>query len=467
MKRIWNTMKKKINEIPLPQSLVAEAALIGSMILDPTKIAHILEIVNANDISDHDMRVWFTAIESVWRNTPAADISKIDAVAIRNWLDSSGLKLDTQDEVGQLIKIIESVPSAENYEYYAGIVKSKSLERDLYREVERISEIIYNSGLTLEDKQSAFEQAALQLQTKPSYTRPIKDILLECNALWEKGIDYGLPTGFKALDDMLGGLHKGEMIVVAGRPSMGKSSFAIDIALNATRANHRVIIYSLEMSEQQILERMICNIAECDIYTLKQYYSGRYLQQILSAQNELYNRQLWIDASAASTSNQIAAKAMRAKAQYDIDLIIIDYLQLITSTKKSDSRQHEVSQISSEIKALAKRVNVPIILCAQLNRACEIRSDHEPQLSDLRESGSIEQDADVVIFLHRPPYYDIRDGLTDVDSGEAYALVRKNRQGKTGKVPLVWFANWFSFRNVIGDKQVIEDYKDANATAET
>jgi len=307
---------------------------------------------------------------------------------------------------------------------------------------------MYDHSLSPEEKKSLIEEAAFRIKTRKSeQPQLISEIVIQLFDEWGKH-EQGIKTGIGNLDFMIEGFGKGQLVVIAGRPSMGKSSLALDFLINLCRQGKKVAMFSLEMSESQVVERLICNVAEVDSNRFKNYdfLSGEEKERVHNAQSELHGFKCWLDKSTVLTPTSLATKARLLKLEFDIDLIIIDYLQLIYAGK-AENRQQEITKICAEIKTLARTLDIPIILLSQLNRSCEMRTDKRPQLSDLRESGSIEQDADLVLLLHRPDYYARKENAAAEDKGKTELIVAKNRQGRTGIVPLVWFGEWFSFRN--------------------
>jgi replicative DNA helicase len=434
---------------PLPADIAAEAALLGSVILCPQYCNLILKDLTVEDFTEYNFRDIYEAIKAVnvARNTETE--KGLDCVLIRNWLTTNG-RMDDKTAADWLVKITDSVPSGENWEYYLKIVKGKTLDRQVVVETEKMSQIAYDGSISPADKKALIEEATFRIKTQKSeQPQEIAEILLrlfdECGKH-----DKGLMTGFRELDFITDGFCGGQLIVVAGRPSMGKSSMALDFLINLCREGKKVLLFSLEMSEIQIVDRLICSIGKIDSHRFKRYefLSDEEKTKIHDGQTEIYSKfKLWLDESTVLTPSALATTSRLMKIEHDIDIIIIDYLQLLYSGNKTESRQQEITKICAEVKNLAKSLNIPIVLLSQLNRSCEMRTDKRPQLSDLRESGSIEQDADIVLLLHRPDYYVKRENVKAEDRGKTELIVAKNRQGQTGIVDLVWFGEWFSFKN--------------------
>lgn len=423
----------------VPASPEAEAAVLGSMLLDRECIGDVIETIGADAFSLTEHRILYDAILSLYENS-----SEIDLVLLRNELKKRK-SLEAVGGVDYLVRIAESVPSAANVVYYANIVKEKWMLREL---VHACSEILHEAceeagdvgeKLDIAEKR-VFEVTEKKIQGSAT---PIKDLITEAfeNIELRKGGDgiTGVPTGFLELDHDLCGLQKGEMTIVAGRPSMGKTSFALNIAENIG-VNERlpVVIFSLEMSKQQLVERFLCSHSGVDSQAVRKgMLSTEDMGKLTEAGGKLFERPIFIDDSPGLTPLMIRAKCRRLKSQHDIQAVFIDYLQLMGLGGRVESRQQEISTISRYLKSLARELNVPVVVLSQLNRAAEGREGHRPRMSDLRESGSIEQDADVIILLHREDYY--HRGETDwEDTNTAEVIIAKQRNGPTGIVELIF-----------------------------
>lgn len=430
----------------MAHSRAMEAAVIGSVIQDENYMPEVLEIVGADDFYHGEMKEFFEAAITVWRRNGCKGL---DGVTLREYLESRGeMDSDTYD---LLEKVVQSVPHAANAVYYANAVKRISNERQLAIAIERLSESIYDKTLTIENKKAMFEAAALQLgMDNPALTaQSIGDIAVK---VFEDFMSHpegnGLMTGFTLIDEMTRGFCGGQFVVIASRPSMGKSAISMDMALFMAKGGHKVGFFSMEMSPQSLIERCVASEASVDLHNIrKNFISLEQKNDIAEACERLQKLPMWIDGSAILSPSQLLAKLMRLKVKSDIEIAFIDYLQLMKTTEKVENRQLEVTKICSEIKGMAKKLNIPIVLLCQLNRMPEQREDHIPRMSDLRESGAIENDADIILFLHRDDYYRkmkkqdaFLDGLADV-------IVAKNRQGMTGRVKLTWLAQFFSFKN--------------------
>lgn len=431
----------------LPHSREAEESVLGSILTNAESVAQAAEIIKTEDFYYIQNReIYAVVMELFNENIP------VDFVTVSNRLNQYD-KIDAIGGNDYLTALVLNVPTTQYVEYYAEIIREKAQLRRLIGAGKRVCDIAYSAS---EDTAKILEQSEqlifdVSAANEKKDIVPIKDILMESyEALVEnslnKGKINGLPTGFRELNFRTGGLHGGEFILIAGRPGMGKSSFAVNIAEHvAFSENKTVAIFNLEMPRTQIVSRILCSQAHIDsqkmrmgdIDTDEWMVIGRVL-------NKIYNSPLYIDDTASITVSEIRAKCRRLKQTKNLALIVIDYLQLMESGKRVESRQVEVSQISRSLKVLAKELDVPVIALSQLSRASEARSDKRPMLSDLRESGSIEQDADMVMFLYRDEYYNPESEK----KGIAECIVAKHRQGETGTFELGWKGAQTKFVNL-------------------
>jgi replicative DNA helicase len=449
----------------MPESLAAEAAVLGSMITHPECIGQVVDLLDRNAFYRVEHQLVFDAIIALYEKNRGG---VIDAVLLRDELEKRH-QLEEIGGVEYLGKIMESVPSAANVTYYAGIVKEKMLLRELITVASDILDDAYSqSGQTSETLDEAERRifSVTDKNIRGSVT-PLKDLVsrsLELIMKREGRHVTGLATGYHQLDDLTCGLHEGEMIILAGRPSMGKTSLVLNIAeyLGVTE-KVPVAIFSLEMSSQQITERFLCSNSEIDSQRIRKgMLSSEDYDKIKAACGQLYEVPIYIDDTSLLTPLEIRAKARRLKSLYNIRCIIVDYLQLMHLGSRIESRQQEITTISRYLKALAGELNIPVLVLSQLNRAPEGREDHRPRMSDLRESGSIEQDADVVILLHREDYY--RRGerleLSDHQGSTIYSsddsskedntaelIIAKQRNGPTGTLKLTFRKKIMKFEN--------------------
>ena len=432
----------------MPESLAAEAAVLGSMLIDPECIGDVVEHLTAESFYRVEHRFIYDALITLYEKNEGVGI---DPVLLRDEL----IKRSQLEEVGveYIAKILGSVPSSANVGYYTGIVKDKMLLRELISTAGEILDSAYNQiGETAEVLDEA-EQKMFSITDKhiSGTTSSLKDLVARSFELIEKrqGIHVtGLPTGFYELDDLTCGLQDGEMIIVAGRPSMGKTSLALNIAEHIGLNGKPVAIFSLEMGQQQLAERFLCSISEIDSQKVRRgLLSDSDYKHLANACAELSETPIFIDDTSTLTPLELRAKARRLKSRHDISCILVDYLQLMhLGSGRNESRQQEITTISRYLKALARELSVPVIVLSQLNRASENREGHRPRMSDLRESGSIEQDADVIMMLHREDYY--HRGETDYEpNNTAELIIAKQRNGPTGTVKLTFRQNITKFEN--------------------
>jgi len=431
-----------------PAPAPAEGAVLGSMILDPVCIGQIVQTLGAEEFYRPEHQIIFECLVSLYDKN-----SKIDLVLLRDELKRRN-KLQAVGGVNYLVEIVESVPSAANVEYYAEIVREKAMLRQLAQASREILEDACSEQGDVAEKLDAAEKKIFAVTEKKitGSALPMKSLISEVfeNIESRKGLHItGLPTGYYELDEQLCGLQKGEMIIVAGRPSMGKTSFALNIAEHIGADNNiPVVIFSLEMSKQQLVERFLCSRGHLDSQLVRKgMLDTEQLQSLTAVGSELFEKPIFVDDTPGLTPLVIRAKCRRLKAQHDIQCVLIDYLQLMSLGGRVESRQQEISTISRYLKALARELEVPVVVLSQLNRSPEGREGHRPRMSDLRESGSIEQDADVIMLLHREDYY--RRGDPDhVDTNTADVIIAKQRNGPTGVVTLTFNGKFTRFENL-------------------
>jgi len=431
----------------MPESPEAEAAVLGSMILDRECIGNIVQVLKVEAFYRVEHQMIYSAIVDLYEM--GADVD-VDLVLLRDELKKNG-HLDEVGGVDYLVKVVDSVPSSANHEYYTNIVKEKQMMRELVAATSEILSDAYTESGDVGAKLDEAEKKIFAVTEKKMTGQAslMKDLLVDAFHEIESrsGKDVtGLATGYPDLDRMTSGLHGGEMIIIAGRPSMGKTSFAMNLAEHVG-ADERsgVGIFSLEMGKVQLAERLLCSRAKIDAQIVRRgSLEPEVYQELFRASGELSEAPMLIDDTPGLTPLEIRAKARRMKASHDIKLILVDYLQLMSLGGRVDSRQQEISTISRYMKALARELDVPVIVLSQLNRAAEQREDHRPRMSDLRESGSIEQDADVVMLLHREDYYHRGEPDYEPDN-KAEIIIAKQRNGPTGVVKLVWQGQYTRF----------------------
>jgi len=432
----------------LPVSIEAEAAALGSMILDRECIGQVVEQIDADAFSLPEHQYIFEAIIGLYEAN-----SKIDLVLLRDELTHRD-RLKAAGGVDYLVRVAESVPTAANVEYYVRIVKEKAMLRQLARvSYDILRQACDETGDVGEKLDVAEQQIFAVTEKKISGSAvAIKHLLTETfeNIESRKGSHItGLPTSFVELDQLLCGLHPGEMIVVAGRPSMGKTSFALNVAEHiGADENLPVAVFSLEMSRQQLVERILCSRAKVDSQQVRKgMVSTEQHAELSRVGGELYEKPIFIDDTPGLTPLMLRAKCRRLKSQHNVQCVFVDYLQLMAMGGQVESRQQEISTISRYLKAMARELEIPVMVLSQLNRSSEGREDHRPRMSDLRESGCIEQDADVVLLLHREDYYNKgREEFNETNTAEV--IVAKQRNGPTDTVRLYFDGRFTRFDNL-------------------
>jgi len=434
----------------MPESLAAEAAVLGSMIIDPECIGDVVEVLERDAFYRIEHRHIYEALIGLYEKNKGVGI---DGVLLRDELTKRGL-LEEVGGVEYIGKIMDSVPSAANVAYYAGVVKDKMLLRELISVAGEILDNAYNQSGETNEMLDEAEQRIFAVTDKniSSSAVALKDLVVRSFESIEsrQGTHVtGLATGYYELDDLTCGLQNGEMIIVAGRPSMGKTSLALNIAEHLGLVEKTPLaIFSLEMGRQQLAERFLCSISEIDSQKVRRgLLSDEHYKKLANACAELSEAPIYIDDASTLTPLELRAKARRLKSKHDIRCIMVDYLQLMhLGGGQAESRQQEITAISRYLKALARELNVPVLVLSQLNRSPEGREGHRPKMSDLRESGSIEQDADVVMLLHREDYY--HRGEPDYqEDNTAEVIIAKQRNGPTGTVKLIFREKVTRFEN--------------------
>lgn len=437
----------ELGKIP-PNDVEAEQAVIGSMLTDKEAVSAAIEVLKPEDFYREDNRTIFEAILNLYsRSEP------IDIITLKSELSSMG-KFEAVGGLEYIAELPDKVPTTANVEQYIKIVEEKSVLRNLIKTANEIITLGYDQTQEVDSIIDGAEKKIFEVMQKKNqkgYT-PIKDILVETFTELEQLYNQkqritGIPTGFSDLDFRTSGLHNSDLILVAARPAMGKSAFALNIATNAAvRAKVPVAIFSLEMSKEQMTSRILCSEAMVDSNKVR---TGKIDDEewgkLAAASGELSEANMYIDDTPGISIMEIRAKCRKMKIEKNIGLVVIDYLQLVQgSGKRGSSREQEIAEISRSLKILAKEINVPVIALSQLSRAPEQRPDHRPMLSDLRESGSIEQDADIVMFLYRDDYYNEDSEKKNI----AEVILAKHRAGSTGTVELLWLGNYTKFANI-------------------
>lgn len=434
------------HKIP-PQHLEAEQSVLGGILIENEAINKVMEILTPDDFYRDAHRKIFDALISLFeRDEPADLITMTNELRKRGHLESIG-------GASYLASLIDSVPTAANIEYYARIVREKAVLRKL---IETSTEIITQSYQDRSDVESFLDEAERSIfeiserRVRPSFysiRQIVKDSLDTISRLYEKKeLITGVPSGFKDLDKMTAGFQPSDLIIVAGRPSMGKTAFCLNIVQYAAIERRiPIAIFSLEMSKEQLVIRMLCSQSQVDGNRLRTgFLQESDWTKLTLAAGTLYDAPIFIDDTAALSVLELRAKARRLKAEHHLGMIVIDYLQLMKGRAKAESRQQEISEISRSLKALAKELNIPVIAVSQLSRKTEERHGNRPQLSDLRESGAIEQDADVILFLFREEVYNRQED----NQGKAEVIIGKQRNGPIGKVDLAFLDRFTTFKDL-------------------
>ncbi len=433
-----------------PQNIEAEQSVLGGILLEPEALSRILEILQEDDFyREGHRKIFFAMVALYQKGTPVDLITLTESLLSRQNLEGIG-------GASYLTSLTDAIPSAVNIEVYARIVREKAILRRLINITTEIASKCYQFSGEVEDildqaEKSIFEITAAKI-TPHIYplSEVIKDSFQTIEALYErKERISGVPTGFTKLDQLTSGFQPSDLIIIAGRPSMGKTAFALDIARNAaTQAEIPAVIFSLEMSRQQLAIRMLCSEARVDSYKLRSGFIGeRDWPRLTNAAGLLSEAPIYIDDSPGLTVLQMRAKARRLKSEKGLGLAVVDYLQLMSGRGGSDRREQEISEISRSLKALAKELNIPVVALSQLNRKVEDRTDRRPFMADLRESGAIEQDADVILFIYRDEMYD----ENSKQKGTAEVIIGKQRNGPIGKITLSFINQYTRFENLAGD----------------
>ena len=429
--------KTEAAKIP-PQNLDAEASLLGAILIDVDAIVRIADKIGSNDFYDERHQRIYEAMQKLYEKH-----SPIDVLTLSNQLKDNGL-LDTVGGAAYLTELSNYVPTAAHAENYADIVSQKAIRRRLIKASQDITGLGFDESKAV---QELIEEAETQLfQVSQQHVKQdissIEDILAESferldDLHKDKGKIRGVPTGFKDLDNILAGLQRSDLIILAARPSMGKTALSLNLAHSvATKANQPVLVFSLEMSKEQLVDRMLSMESGVDAWNIRTgNLSDADFEKIGQAMGTLSEAPIYIDDSPGITVSDMRTKARREQHQRQLGLIVVDYLQLMSGGSRfggDGNRVQEISEISRGLKAVARELNVPVIALSQLSRSVESRSPQIPQLADLRESGSIEQDADVVAFIYREDYYNPdtdRKNITDI-------FIKKHRNGPTGNIEL-------------------------------
>jgi len=443
-----------------PQNIEAEQNLLGGLLIDETALTRVIEIVQPEDFYKEAHAIIYKAILNLFdRNEPR------DLVTVYNALLSSG-KLDAAGGPSYLAELADTMPVSANIEYYARIVRDKSLLRKLIQASSEIVGRCYEDSSgdvddILADAESSIFEISQQ-KIKKSF-HPIRGVLKssikKIESLFERQeMITGVPSGFTDLDKLTAGFQPSDLIIIAGRPSMGKTAFALNIVQHAAISEGiTTAFFSLEMSKEQLALRMLCSEARVDAQRVRTgFLSEDDWSRLIMAADPLAEAKIFIDDTPALPILEMRAKARRLQSEHGLGLVVVDYLQLMRGRHNVERREQEISEISRSLKAMAKELNVPVIALSQLNRKVEDRPNKRPQMSDLRESGAIEQDADVIAFIYRDEVYNKAED--NPNRGKAEIIVGKQRNGPTGVVHLAFISKLSSFANLSYEKEPEEGY---------
>jgi len=437
----------------MPHNFEAEQALLGSVLLDESSTISVFTKIKPEDFySETHQKIYESMLDLFVKNTPIDFVTLADELEKKNLLTKIG-------GVEYLSLLSETVPSSANYEHYLDIVKRDSVGRSLITVCEKIVKQSYeessrDGALNYAEKEifslaESGQVSALE-QIKPSLDAAVdKFEKIQKNA----GEVRGIPCGFHQMDEIMNGMNRGDLIIIAARPSVGKTSLAMNMVTNAALgAKAKCAVFSLEMPKIQLAERMICSVAGVGMEKGKKgTLTKDDWRKIFKAKARLAEAEIFVDDSSLNTPGAILSKCRKLKRERGLDLVMIDYLQLMSSEARTDSRQNEISDISRRMKILAKEIDVPVLLLSQLSRAVESRQGHKPVLSDLRESGAIEQDADIVAFIHKPDRYEDLKQENKSGDFEAEIIFAKNRNGQCKSAFLGWKGETTSFVNLSRD----------------
>jgi len=446
-----STVTAEILDRQPPHNLDAERGVLGSVLLLPQVCDDVALIIRSGDFYDDANRLIYEHMQALHDAG-----RRIDQTLLIERLRSTGA-FDLIGGMAYLIKVLDSVPHAANATHYAQIVRDKSTLRSLIHSSTDILRDVYEESHEARDLLNRAEEKIFAILSERANTQAIaiRDVLHEAmerldRRMKHEHVEGGVDTGLHELDALMAGLHNSELIILAGRPSMGKTALALNIAeYCAMKALVPTLFVSLEMSAMELSDRLLCSAARVNQHKLRNgSISQDDRRKLLEMAGALSEATLWIDDSPSRTMTEIAATARRLKRKAKLGLIVIDYLQLIEPDNPRDPRQEQVAKIARRLKGMARELNVPVLCLAQLNRQAEVAKENRPRLSHLRESGAIEQDADVVMFVHRDEYYETSEEDKARVAGQADIILAKQRNGPTGDVKLVWRGEFTRFENL-------------------
>lgn len=447
-----------VEKIP-PQNIEAEIATLGSMLMGEDAISRAIEVLDETCFYKGPHKKIYSSIINLYSRNNAVDL-----VTLIEELKKDG-SLDDVGGPSYITGIVNSIPTSANILHYAKIVKQKAILRHLIATATQIVQESYESDCEVDElldraEGLIFDIAARKIETHVTHIKEIvKDSIERIDTLCQrKGNLTGIATGFYEFDEKTAGLQDADLIVIAGRPSMGKSALAACIAEHVgVNLKIPLAIFSLEMSKEQLTQRMLCSHARVNAHKVRTGFLAQSdWPRLTNAAGKLSDSPIFIDDTPALSMLELRAKARRFQSQHGIRLIIVDYLQLMKGPQKIENRQQEISEISRSLKALARELRLPLIAISQLSRAVEQRSDRRPQLSDLRESGAIEQDADVVALLLREEYY----GETEENKGIAEVNIAKQRNGPVGTIRLTFVSEYTRFDNLSKERETVPDFRE-------
>jgi len=436
-----------LDKLP-PQNLEAEQSILGAILIDNEALPKVLEILDPGDFYRLSHKKIFNAMTDLFdKNEPIDLITLTDQLKRKDDLDAIG-------GLSYLSSLVDMTPTSANIRYHSKIVREKALLRGLIQSAQEISTKVYEDSLDAEDLVDYAEKAIFNISDKKIKASfiTLKDVIKDSFEMIERLYDKkdtitGVPSGFSDLDDLTTGFQKGDLIIIGGRPSMGKTAFALNVAQYVgLEVREPVAIFSLEMAKEQLAFRMLCAEALVNSNSIRKgFIKKEDWHKLTSAASNLTGAPIFIDDSSGVTVLELRAKARRLKMEHGLSLIIVDYLQLMRGKGSFERREQEISDISRSLKGLAKELSVPVIAVSQLNRSVEQRRPPTPILADLRESGAIEQDADVILFLYRDEIYN-----KEAKKGLAEIIIAKQRNGPTGNVHLSFLSNCTRFMNMAG-----------------
>ena len=428
-----------------PHSREAEESVIGAVLLSEDAVNEVMDRIHPEDFYVPAHQAIFEAMRELFDSA-----QPVDAVTVSEALRRHG-ELEKIGGVQYLTRLVDIVPSTSNIVYYASIVEEHAKRRELIRAGALVTDIAFNIDEEIATVLDSAEQAVLGVAEKRSSQTlhevgpMFNDVLEQIELMEQRGSELtGLATGYTDLDRKLAGLQPSNLVVIASRPGMGKSSLALGIAINVAAQDEPVAIFSLEMSKEELVQRILSSVGKVDSMKLRAGQLGPLWQRVVDAAGKMYKAPIYIDDSPVVSVTDIRAKCRRLKRKKGLSLVVVDYLQLMQATNR-ENRQQEISEITRNLKNLARELEVPIVAASQLNRSLEQREDKRPRLSDLRESGAIEQDADVVMFIYRHEYYHPEEVEK---KGIAEVIIAKHRAGSTGPIEMTFQAEFTRFANL-------------------